>query len=58
MAPHLRGLCDACTFQRIVGTTRGSQFSLCERSKLDARFAKYPRLPVASCPGFSRRPPA
>jgi hypothetical protein len=27
-------------------------FSLCERSKTDARFPKYPRLPVESCPGF------
>ena len=58
MAAQLRGLCDACRFQRIVGNTRGSTFSLCERSKEDARFAKYPRLPVASCPGFSRRPKA
>ena len=53
-APHA-GLCDACRYQRIVGTTRGSRFSLCERSKEDPRFPKYPRLPVAACPGFVRR---
>jgi hypothetical protein len=52
--PHA-GLCDACRFQRIVGNTRGSQFSLCEKSSEDARFPKYPRLPVAACPGFVRR---
>jgi hypothetical protein len=28
---------------------------MCERSKVDPRFAKYPRLPVTSCPGYERR---
>lgn len=28
---------------------------MCLRSKLDPRFPKYPRIPVASCPGFERR---
>ena len=49
------GLCDRCRHQRIVRTTRGSVFSLCERSKTDERFPKYPRLPVERCPGFERR---
>jgi hypothetical protein len=38
-----------------VGNTRGSRFSLCERSKTDPSFAKYPRLPVLECRGFERR---
>ncbi len=49
------GLCDLCRHQRVVRTTRGSAFSLCERSKTDERFPKYPRVPVAACPGFERR---
>jgi hypothetical protein len=49
------GLCDECSWQRIVGNTRGSRFSMCERSKVDERFAKYPRLPVERCPGYERR---
>ena len=49
------GLCDRCVHQRLVGNTRGSVFSLCEKSKEDARFPKYPRLPVAACDGFARR---
>jgi len=49
------GLCDRCTHQRVVRTGRGAQFSLCERHKTDPRFAKYPRLPVVSCPGFDER---
>ena len=49
------GLCDHCRPQRVISNTRGSTFSLCERSKTDARYPKYPRLPVGSCPGFERR---
>ena len=49
------GLCDACAHQRLISNTRGSTFSLCEKSKVDDRFAKYPRIPVAACPGFERR---
>ena len=49
------GLCDHCVHQRVVRTTRGSAFSLCERAKADARFAKYPPIPVVRCPGFEAR---
>lgn len=28
---------------------------MCERSKVDERFAKYPRLPVLECVGYERR---
>ena len=48
------GLCDACCHQRLVHTTRGSSFSLCERSRTDPAYPKYPRLPVLACPGFQR----
>jgi hypothetical protein len=48
--PH--GLCDACRHQRLVPNTRGSVFSLCERSREDPEFPRYPRLPVLRCPGF------
>jgi hypothetical protein len=50
--PIPSGLCDRCRYQRLVPNTRGSTFSLCERSKTDPRFPRYPRLPVLSCPGF------
>jgi hypothetical protein len=50
------GLCDTCRHQRIVRTTRGSSFSLCERSKVEPdRYPRYPRLPVIACPGYERR---
>jgi hypothetical protein len=53
--PHA-GLCNACTYQRLVPNTRGSLFSLCERSKLEPQlFARYPRLPVSACRGYLER---
>ena len=54
------GLCDGCRHQRLVPNTRGSVFSLCERSKTDPAYPRYPRVPVLSCPGFepATDPPA
>jgi DNA-3-methyladenine glycosylase I len=49
------GLCDSCRHQRVVRNTRGSSFSLCERSKDDERYPRYPRLPVRSCAGYEPR---
>jgi hypothetical protein len=50
------GLCEACVHQKLVRNTRGSEFSLCERSKDEPdRYPKYPRLPVAACPGYEER---
>jgi hypothetical protein len=51
------GLCDRCRHQRIVRNTRGSRFSLCERSRVDPAFPRYPRLPVRQCSGFEPRLP-
>ena len=34
---------------------RGSVFYLCELSKVDARFPKYPRLPVLRCAGYDKQ---
>jgi hypothetical protein len=52
-----RGLCDSCRHQRLVHNTRGSTFSMCERSKTEPQlYPKYPRLPVERCAGYERRP--
>ena len=45
------GLCDTCAHQRVIRNTRGSAFSLCERSRSDPAYPRYPRLPVLECPG-------
>lgn len=50
------GLCERCRHQRLIRNTRGSEFSLCELSKTDPDFPRYPRLPVTSCRGFRARP--
>ena len=52
------GLCDTCIHQRVIKNTRGSTFSLCQRSKTEPeRFPRYPRLPVTQCAGYERRSP-
>lgn len=52
-----RGLCDSCKHQKLIHNTRGSTFSMCERSKTDPSFPKYPRLPVSECRGYEPREP-
>ena len=49
------GLCATCVHQKMVGNTRGSTFSMCLRSREDAAYPKYPRLPVLECAGWERR---
>lgn len=52
------GLCPACLHSRRVESARGSTFTLCELSRTDDRFPKYPRLPVLSCAGYQSAPGA
>jgi hypothetical protein len=47
------GLCTSCTHARIVTSSRGSAFLLCQLSTTDPRFPRYPALPVWSCAGFN-----
>ena len=49
------GLCADCRQSRKTESERGSVFWYCELSKLDARFVKYPRLPVLSCVGYEEK---
>jgi hypothetical protein len=51
------GLCDTCVHQRIVRNTRGSVFSLCERSRDEPEFPRYPRVPVLECRGHESHAP-
>ena len=46
------GLCGSCGNARAVESRRGSRFILCELSKVDDRYPKYPMLPVLRCPGY------
>ena len=47
------GLCARCRNARTLQSARGSVFLLCQLHEHDPRFAKYPRLPVLACEGFS-----
>ncbi|HEY5377468.1 MAG TPA: hypothetical protein VIK01_27500 [Polyangiaceae bacterium] len=63
MVDHLErrarvGLCATCSHARVIQTTKGSEFWLCEKSKTDPRFTKYPPLPIRACLGFARSEPA
>lgn len=53
--PVQAGLCSECANARRVESERGSVFVMCQLSATDANFPKYPRLPVFSCAGYSRR---
>lgn len=54
--PEAAGLCAACAHARTITSARGSAFVLCGRSATDARYPKYPRLPVERCAGHEPRP--
>lgn len=49
------GLCLKCQYVRMVKNARGSVFFLCEKSKTDAQFPKYPAMPIIACPGYQKR---
>lgn len=51
----LVGLCLQCLHSKVIRSDRGSTFYLCRVSASDARFPKYPPLPVRSCTRFEAR---
>jgi hypothetical protein len=48
-------LCETCASMREVVTPKGSRFLLCQLSKTDPAFPKYPPQPVARCGGYRPR---
>lgn len=46
------GLCPNCIHVRIVKSARESVFFLCNLSKTNPAFEKYPRFPVLRCWGY------
>jgi hypothetical protein len=50
------GLCARCRHARLIASRGGSTFVLCELSRTDPRFPRYPPLPVRQCPGFETLP--
>ncbi len=52
------GLCADCLHARLIESSKGSQFLLCQLSQSIPTFPKYPRLPILACPGYSPKPSA
>jgi len=48
------GLCADCRHVRRIASDRASIFYMCGLSATNARFPKYPRLPVLSCEGYEK----
>jgi len=46
------GLCFICRWKRTTTNRRGSTFFRCGRAEVDARFVRYPPLPVRTCVGY------
>jgi uncharacterized protein YciI len=46
------GLCLRCRWKRVATNRAGSLFFRCARADTDRSFARYPSLPVRSCPGY------
>jgi hypothetical protein len=55
-SPSTAGLCATCLHARRITSARGSTFVLCDRSRDDPRYPKYPRLPVVTCAGHEKAP--
>lgn len=55
LPPASAGDCHTCRHARVIVNDRGSRFVLCERSKTDPGFRKFPPLPVRGCLGYEAR---
>ena len=51
----MRSLCETCARVREVITPRGSRFLLCQLSRTDPAFPKYPPQPMVRCDGYQPR---
>ena len=51
----MRSLCETCARVREVITPKGSRFLLCQLSRTDPAFPKYPPQPVVRCAGYQQK---
>ncbi len=50
------GLCASCSNAKTLETKIGATIYLCSLAAKDARFRRFPLLPMVACEGFERRP--
>jgi hypothetical protein len=48
-------LCETCAFMREIITPKGSRFLLCQLSKSDPAYPKYPPQPIVRCGGYQKK---
>jgi hypothetical protein len=46
------GLCATCRYRHMVKSAKGSFFVMCNLSKADNKFQRYPPLPLLKCDGY------
>jgi hypothetical protein len=51
----VQSICESCRWMHEVNTPR-SRFLLCELSKTDDAYLKYPPQPVEQCDGHQQKP--
>ncbi len=51
----MRSLCETCASMREVVTPKGSRFLLCQLSRMNPAYPKYPPQPVGRCDGHRPR---
>lgn len=50
------GLCAGCRHVKELATKIGATIYQCRLAAKDARFRKFPPLPMLACPGFEKGP--
>jgi hypothetical protein len=50
--PAHAGLCSSCIHAQPVTSSRGAVFVMCQLSRTDPAFPRYPTLPVLACRGY------
>lgn len=55
VARRVAGLCADCRYMKVIYSDRGKIFYQCGKSFEDARFPKYPTLPVRMCPAYEAK---
>jgi len=48
-------LCESCAFMREVVTPKKSRFLLCQLSKTNPDYPKYPPQPIVRCEGHQQK---
>jgi hypothetical protein len=51
----IHSLCETCAWMREIVTPKGSRFLLCQLSKSDLAYPKYPPQPVVQCDGYQKK---